>query len=192
MPSKKVRAIIFDIGRVIVGVDVPRAMTRPIHRHLAFAREKSGPRSKTIRAGPIWQEGRITPRDWHLHIVRRLGTILTFDQFIRGLEQRPRPNLSRPTRSGRGWRKTIASLCSPTPTRSTSPTWNPTFAFFHFFPVRIYSCVVGASKPSPLVYLEALRASKVQSNEAVYIDDTPENVDAAKALGMAGIHYHCP
>ena len=63
------------------------------------------------------------------------------------------------------------------------------YDFFRFFPVRIYSCTVGASKPSPIVYLEALRGSKVQSSEAVYIDDISAYVEAARSLGMAGIHY---
>jgi HAD superfamily hydrolase (TIGR01509 family) len=51
---------------------------------------------------------------------------------------------------------------------------------------------VGASKPSPIVYLEALRRCKVQSSEAVYIDDIAAYVDAARNLGMAGIHYQTP
>ena len=61
-----------------------------------------------------------------------------------------------------------------------------TYDFFRFFPVRIYSCTVGASKPSPIVYLEALRASKVQSSEAVYIDDISAYVEAARSLGWPG------
>jgi HAD superfamily hydrolase (TIGR01509 family) len=64
-----------------------------------------------------------------------------------------------------------------------------TYEFFRFFPARVYSCSVGASKPSPIVYLEALRGAKVQSNEAVYIDDILAYVEAARSLGMAGIHY---
>jgi putative hydrolase of the HAD superfamily len=63
------------------------------------------------------------------------------------------------------------------------------YDFFRFFPVRVYSCTAGASKPSPIVYLEALRGSKVQSGEAVYIDDISAYVEAARSLGMAGIHY---
>lgn len=66
------------------------------------------------------------------------------------------------------------------------------YDFFRFFPRRIYSCAVGASKPSPLIYLEALRACKVQSNEAVYIDDILAFVEAARSLGMDGIHYQSP
>jgi HAD superfamily hydrolase (TIGR01509 family) len=66
------------------------------------------------------------------------------------------------------------------------------YDFFLFFPARIYSCTAGASKPSPLLYLEALRGCKVQSNEAVYIDDILPYVEAARNLGMAGIHYQSP
>src|SRR5258708_12526521 len=28
-----------------------------------------------------WQEGRIPPRDWHVHLTKRLGISLTFEQF---------------------------------------------------------------------------------------------------------------
>src|SRR2546421_13122039 len=30
---------------------------------------------------PDWQEGRLRPRDWHLHLTKRLGSSLTFEQF---------------------------------------------------------------------------------------------------------------
>jgi HAD superfamily hydrolase (TIGR01509 family) len=58
--------------------------------------------------------------------------------------------------------------------------------------VRIYSCVVGSSKPKPVIYQEALRATKVKANEAVYIDDLEENVAAASSLGMIGVHCADP
>jgi putative hydrolase of the HAD superfamily len=67
-----------------------------------------------------------------------------------------------------------------------------TFSFFNYFPVRIYSCVVGSSKPNPVIYQDALRATKVKANEAVYIDDLEENVSAASALGMIGVHCAVP
>ena len=30
---------------------------------------------------PDWQEGRVTPREWHRHITRRLAISLSFDEF---------------------------------------------------------------------------------------------------------------
>ena len=51
---------------------------------------------------------------------------------------------------------------------------------------------MGVSKPDPLIYQQALRACKVKAQEAVYIDDIPVYVDAARRLGLAGIHFQSP
>jgi HAD superfamily hydrolase (TIGR01509 family) len=65
----------------------------------------------------------------------------------------------------------------------------PSYDFFRYFPARTYSCVLGASKPSPLIFREALRASGVKAGEAVFIDDIAAYVEAAQRLGMAGVHF---
>jgi HAD superfamily hydrolase (TIGR01509 family) len=69
-----------------------------------------------------------------------------------------------------------------------------TYDFFAHFPktVRTYSCSVGASKPDPLIFREALRACKVRAEEAVYIDDIQAYVDAARRLGFTAIHFQSP
>jgi HAD superfamily hydrolase (TIGR01509 family) len=66
------------------------------------------------------------------------------------------------------------------------------FPFFRFFPTRIYSYRVGASKPDPLIYREALKACKVRAEEAVYIDDIAAYATAAQRLGMTGIVFQSP
>ena len=67
-----------------------------------------------------------------------------------------------------------------------------TFDFFRLFPMRIYSCTVGASKPDPLIYREALRACKVRAQEALYVDDVAAYVEAAQRLGVVGIQFLSP
>jgi HAD superfamily hydrolase (TIGR01509 family) len=64
-----------------------------------------------------------------------------------------------------------------------------TYEFFHFFPTRIYSCSVGASKPDPLIYRRALKACEVQADKAVYIDDVRCYAEAARRLGMTAIVF---
>jgi HAD superfamily hydrolase (TIGR01509 family) len=63
------------------------------------------------------------------------------------------------------------------------------YPFFRFFPIRIYSYRVGASKPDPLIYREALKACKVRAEQAVYIDDVTAYAEAAQRLGMTGIVF---
>jgi HAD superfamily hydrolase (TIGR01509 family) len=66
------------------------------------------------------------------------------------------------------------------------------FPFFRFFPIRIYSYRVGASKPDPAIYREALQACQVRAEEAIYIDDIASYAEAAQRLGMSGIVFQSP
>ena len=191
MPPQKIRAIISDIGRVIVGVDVSRAMqglstSIPLSPKEIWSAIEKDPRFVDL------QDGRITARDWHLHIVRRLGGNLTYDQFIQAWNAALLPETLQPDSLWAGLSKKYRlSLLSNTDPIHVAHM-ESTFTFFKYFPVRIYSCVVGSSKPNPVIYQDALRATKVKANEAVYIDDLEENVAAAKSLGMIGVHCAVP
>ena len=191
MPPQKIRAIISDIGRVIVGVDVSRAMqglsnSIPLSPKEIWSAIEKDPRFVDL------QDGRISARDWHLHIVRRLGGNLTYDQFIQAWNAALLPETLQPDSLWAGLAKKYRlSLLSNTDPIHVAHM-ESTFAFFKYFPVRIYSCVVGSSKPNPVIYQDALRATKVKANEAVYIDDLEENVAAAKSLGMIGVHCADP
>jgi FMN phosphatase YigB (HAD superfamily) len=191
MPPQKIRAIISDIGRVIVGVDVSRAMqglstSIPLSPKEIWSAIEKDPRFVDL------QDGRITARDWHLHIVRRLGGNLTYDQFTQAWNAALLPETLQPDSLWAGLSKKYRlSLLSNTDPIHVAHM-ESTFTFFKYFPVRIYSCVVGSSKPNPVIYQDALRATKVKANEAVYIDDLEENVAAAKSLGMIGVHCALP
>jgi HAD superfamily hydrolase (TIGR01509 family) len=53
----------------------------------------------------------------------------------------------------------------------------------------VLSFELGMVKPEPGIYLEAARRARCRLEECVFIDDMPENVEAAIKLGMAGIVY---
>ena len=53
----------------------------------------------------------------------------------------------------------------------------------------VVSCEVGLRKPDPKIYFLALERAKVFPRQAVYIDDRPELVDAARSLGINGIRF---
>ncbi len=191
MPFRKLRAVIFDIGRVLVGVDVTRAMAG-LASGLSLSPAELWSALQNDPRWPDWQEGRIAPHDWHLHLTRRLGMALSFEQFVAAwnlaLDPKPLQDNALLEKLSKSYR--LALLSNTDPIHVAYMEAN--YSFFQFFPARLYSCAVGTSKPSPLIYLEALRACKVQSNESVYIDDVPAYVEAATNLGMAGIHYQSP
>ncbi len=60
------------------------------------------------------------------------------------------------------------------------------------FDRMVISAEVGVMKPKAEIYLLALEQLGVRSNEAVFVDDFIENVEAARALGMSAIHFTEP
>jgi glucose-1-phosphatase len=191
MPGPKLRAIIFDIGRVLIRIDVARAM-----QGLAVGTSLSPAELWTaIERDPQWsdwQTGRITARDWYLHLSKRFGVNFTFEQFTeiwnRVLDPVAIHEDAFFKALSRNYRLALLSNTDPIHVQHMEAT----YSFFAFFPVRIYSCAVGASKPDPLVYREALRSLKVQAQEAAYIDDIAAYVEAAQRLGMTGIQFESP
>jgi HAD superfamily hydrolase (TIGR01509 family) len=57
------------------------------------------------------------------------------------------------------------------------------------FDAILFSAEEGLKKPDPELYRRALARLNVQPGEAVFVDDFSENVEAARALGLAGVHF---
>ena len=191
MPAAKLRAIIFDIGNVLVRVDVARATTglaasSPLAPEDIWTALQKDPRWRE------WQEGRMAPREWHRHVAQRLGGKLSFEQFSEVWNRALAPEAILPDAllAGLAQRFRLAVLSNTDPLHVAHLEAN--FAFLRHFPQRIYSCRLGASKPDPLIYREALRACGVRAEEALYTDDVPANVEAAERLGMVGIIFASP
>ena len=188
MPSAKFRAIIFDIGRVLIQVDIHRAMAGlasdlKLTPQEVWSAIENDPRSLD------WQEGRISPQDWHLYLSKRLGGALTFEQFKQVWNSalapepiQPEPFLEKLSKNYR-----LALLSNTDPIHMSEA--EARFPFFRYFPTRIYSFRVGASKPNPLIYAGALRACRVRAEEAIFIDDVPAYAEAAQRLGMTGLVF---
>lgn len=188
LAPKKIRAIIFDIGRVLVRLDIAGAMgglagTISLTPQETWAAIEHDPRWRD------WQEGRMSSRDWQLHICRRLGVNLTFEQFsdIWNRVLDPTPVLDSVFLESLSKRYCLAVLSNTDPIHVAE--LERCFDFFRFFKHRIYSCAVGASKPSPLIFRAALQACKTTAANALYIDDIPAYVEAARQLGMTGILF---
>jgi len=189
--SSKFRAIIFDIGRVLIRVDVSRA-TSGLAEGIALSPQEIWSMLEKDPRWMDWQEGRMSPRDWHLHLAKRLGRKLSFEQFVevwnRALDPVPMQDAAFLQKLSKGHRLAVLSNTDPLHVAHMEKSYE----FFNFFPVRVYSCRVGASKPSPLIYKEALQSCKVRAQEAIYIDDVPTYAEAAKRLGMTGLVFKSP
>jgi putative hydrolase of the HAD superfamily len=186
--AQKFRAVIFDIGRVLIRIDVGRAM-KGLASGTSLSPEELWPAIEKDPRWKDWQEGRISARDWHLHVKQRFGGSATFERFTEAwnLVLDPEPILSNELfeKLSKNYRLGLLSNTDPIHVAYIESRYD----FFSHFPARVYSCEIGAAKPNPLIYREALRACRVQAKEAVYVDDIAAYVEAARRLGMAGIQF---
>ncbi len=73
--------------------------------------------------------------------------------------------------------------------------WSDAREYFHknrldeLFDSLVISAEVGAMKPEPQIYRIALDPLKIQAGEAVFIDDLPDNIEGAQAIGMQGLLF---
>jgi len=189
--ARKVRAVIFDIGRVLIRIDVPRAM-KGMACGLSLSPEELWSAIEKDPRWKDWQEGRISARDWHWHMKQRFGGSATFEQFTEtwNLVLHPEPIHGKELFEKLAKKYRLALLSNTDPIHVAHMESH--YDFFSYFPARVYSCSVGATKPNPLIYREALRACRVRAEEAVYVDDIAAYVEAAQRLGMSGIQFQSP
>ncbi|HEY2577982.1 MAG TPA: HAD family phosphatase [Streptosporangiaceae bacterium] len=68
----------------------------------------------------------------------------------------------------------------------------PRGVFPELFDAWIISAEVGMRKPEEEIFLHAAAQLGLPPQQCVFIDDVKANVDAATALGMAGLHHRDP
>lgn len=189
----KLRAVIFDIGRVLIRVDIQRVKSA-LAQGLPFTPEQLWSAIEKDPQWPDWQEGRMSPRDWHLHLLKRFNLSLDFEQFKNvwnsALDPNPIHRASLFAQLAKSHRLGLLSNTDPIHVEKLESTYD----FYAYFPkaVRTYSCSIGASKPDPLIFREALRACRVHAEETVYVDDILAYVEAARRLGFTGVHFRSP
>jgi putative hydrolase of the HAD superfamily len=186
--SAKFRAIIFDIGGVLIRMNISHAIDGLAGDQHLSPEEIWSAVLKDPR-WPDWQEGRITARDWHQYLAKRLESKLSFERFVevwnQALDPEPIQDRGCLERLSKKYRLAVLSNTDPLHVAYMERTYD----FLGFFPAHIYSCRVGSRKPSPLIYKQALQACRVRAEAAIYIDDVPEYAEVAERLGMRSILF---
>jgi HAD superfamily hydrolase (TIGR01509 family) len=138
---------------------------------------------------PDWQEGRITPHDWHTHVAQKFQLALDFEQFCAAWNSVLDPATILPDE----FFERLSNQCRLALLSNTDPIhvahFEAHFPFVRHFPTRVYSCRAGVSKPSPAIFHHALRKLDVSPEQAIFVDDVRENAQAAANLGMTGFHF---
>ena len=74
--------------------------------------------------------------------------------------------------------------------REWEPVWRPMLPVDEIFETVVDSGFVGMRKPDPEIYRLTLRRLEgIEAGECLFIDDTLDNCEAARALGIAAVHF---
>jgi glucose-1-phosphatase len=186
--EKAPRAVIFDIGRVIIRLDLSRSMGE-LGKSDGFSHTQVLRELEADSRWPDWQEGRMTPRDWHAHVSKKLHFPHGFEEFCAIWNSVLDPLTILPD----ALFERLATKCRLALLSNTDPIHvahiEAAYPFVRHFPARLYSCRVGSSKPSPAIYHHALREVDAMPDEAMFIDDLRENVLAAASLGINAFQF---
>lgn len=184
----EIDAIIFDIGRVIIHLDPSRAIAA-IGAASKLSPDKLWAAVQEDPLWPAWQEGRVAPRDWYNNLTARFHAPISFDDFRDAWNSVMSPKLILPERLFRQ----LSQKCRLVLLSNTDPIhvacMESDFSFVRYFPKRIYSCEVGASKPNLKIFRAAIRAAAVPPSRILFIDDVRQYVLAARRAGLQSLQF---
>jgi epoxide hydrolase-like predicted phosphatase len=183
-----IKAIIFDFGRVI-SAQKPMSLFWGYERELGLA---PGVLNRVMFGSEAWQDvlvGRKSLDDYWLEIGPGLGLhtpdkIQAFRQHYFS-DESINEGVLELLRELHG-RYKLAVLSNAPPRLSK---WLADWGILGLFDVVVCSGDEGVVKPDPAIYELAWTRLGVAPEEAIFIDDSPGHVAAARALGLHGIHF---
>ena len=186
--TQPIQAVIFDLGRVIVDVNIAR-----LADHLGTALTEGDPivTISRIMSDPLvvqYGTGRITPEQFHDALCRRFGLTVPFDRFRQLWCDifSPMPGMEDLLRSLHG--RLPLGLLSDTDALHWQYLRNQ-YPILSIFPRPVLSFQVGTTKPDPAIFRRAAESVQTSPTGCLYIDDLPANVEGARQTGMEAIVF---
>ncbi len=183
-----IQALLFDVGQVILRVNVRRAA--------GILGNGAGMTPEQVMAAIdadsqmiSFQEGRLTPEEWHRHLQGSLGLRLSYEEFCRAWNSalEPEPLLDKEFFAALAPRLRLGLLSNTDPIHVQH--FESRFEVFSLFPVRLYSCTEGLRKPNRTLYERAVAALGTSPENILYVDDVEDFVEAGRRAGLQV--YHC-
>jgi len=179
-----VRAVIFDFGGVLC--------LHPTDKQLAEAAAYCGIPAREF-IGLLWKYRRAYDRGQdpasYWRSVGEPAGVMFDDATVTGLVRREIDFWSRFDERVLAWVRQLRDAGLRTSILSNLPlpigeSLRATPGFLDHFDQVTFSCELGVLKPDREIYEYALRGLGVAPAEALFLDDRPENVEGARAIGL--------
>lgn len=180
-----IRALIFDIGNVLLRFDFSLAMKRLVTTHDGVS-DAMAAALEPIKAA--YENGDFDRAEFHRRAVAALSFAGSERQFTSAWEEIFTEN--KPVTA------LVEKLHATYPLYLLSNTSDlhldhvvRTYPVFRFFKDGVYSFHAKCSKPGRQIFEIAIRQFGVSPAETIYLDDLAPNVETALQLGLRAIRY---
>jgi glucose-1-phosphatase len=181
------KALIFDLGRVLVYFDFARAYST-LEAFCSLPASEMPKRLFTTDLVQRLETGRIEPREFHARFAELLGLDLDYPRFceiwtsIFTHELLPEPLLSG---LAERYRLVLLSNTNPIHFEMIRGAY-PHLRHFHDL---VLSYEVGALKPDAAIYRAAIERAGCEPQDCFYTDDIPEFVEGGRRLGIDAVQF---
>lgn len=194
-PPSRYSTLVFDMGGVVFALDFPQAVRRFQEIGVADAPKYLNPYHQAGLFGEL-ERGQISTEEFRERLSDLCGKPLTLEQcryawkgFIGSVPTAPLKTIL--TLRSAGYRTLLLSN-----TNAFITEWGRSTEFdgqghsmYHYLDELYFSCECGIMKPDPAIFRFMLEQERLSASECVFIDDSPANVAAARALGFTTL---CP
>lgn len=186
-PRPDIEAVVFDLGGVVLDVRMAAGLAVWAER-AGFDARQAMARLRADRRYEHLERGQIAPADYHRHVLGLLGGTLSYDDFLAGWNAVFFGYLP-------GAAELLDRLAGRVRLGCLSNT-NAAHAEFFLgaypdlagrFETMVLSHRIGARKPEPASYRAVVDAMDLAPQRVAFVDDRPENIAAAEAMGFVGI-----
>ena len=183
-----IRALLFDLGDVLVGLDFPRAY-RAAARLTGRSVEEIAELISESGLANVYEHGRITSREFHEKFSAAIGLNVSFEEFrvLWGdmFESRILLPESLLEQLHQDYRMLIVSN-----TNELHFDWIVEhYSVVRHFDDYVLSYQLGSMKPHAAIYREAIRRAACRPEECFFTDDKAENISAAAELGIDAVQF---
>lgn len=181
--------VVFDLGNVLIEWN-----PRHLYRKLFGADTAGMERFLSEVCNGAWNEQQDAGRTWQEGIAEAIGRHPDQAHLIRAYRERWEETLGGPMNDSvalleelRGNDTRLLALTNWS--RETFPIALERYEFLSWFAGILVSGQEGLIKPDPAIYRLLIERFGIEPSRAVFVDDSPRNVEGARQVGLHALHF---
>ena len=188
MSTAPTRAIIFDLGKVLIAFDFQRGYERmqPVcNLPVAEIRRRIGVSGLV----PQLESGELAGREFVTRLGEVLGVSFDYPQFAEIWSSIFLPGTLVPDALVAGLKRRYPLVLLSNTNEIHFEMLERTYPILGHFERRVLSHEVRAMKPDPAIYRKAVELAGCRPEECFFTDDIPEYVAGARAIGIDAVQF---